>query len=87
VLAAFGAFLERLRRRATAYAIVAYSMICGFLAFSLFRDPFHTSVVKSVVQFALLTPAVVIAVLHVLTVVGRAPAVARGGPLPAPTAE
>jgi hypothetical protein len=79
VLALFGAFLERLRRRGTAYAAVAYSLICGFLAFSLFRDPFHTSVVKSVVQFALLTPALVIGVLHVLTVVGSAPVLAARG--------
>ena len=87
VLAVFGAFLERLRRRGTAYAVVAYSMICGFLAFSLFRDPFHTSVVKSVVQFALLTPALVVATLHVLTVVGRASAGTEGGSLAAGAAE
>lgn len=73
VLCAFGASLERMRQRRSVYATVAYSMICGFLAFSLFRDPFYTSVVKSVVQLSLLTPAVIVAALHVLTVLVRAP--------------
>jgi hypothetical protein len=82
VLAAFGAALERLRRRGTAFAVVAYSLISGFCAFSLFRDPFYTSVVKSVVQLSLVTPALVVAALHVLTVVGTVPRAA----VPAPAA-
>ncbi len=82
VLAAAGAALERLRRRGTAFAVVAYSLISGFCAFSLFRDPFYTSVVKSVVQLSLVTPALVVAALHVLTVVGTVPRAA----VPAPAA-
>lgn len=82
VLFAFGFYLERLRRRASAFAACAYCMISGFLAFSLFRDPFYTSVVKSVLQLSLLTPALTVGVLHVLTVIAR-PALVRGPAAPA----
>lgn len=40
---------------------VSYAMLSGYLAFTFFRDPFSISLVKSMVQFALIVPAVVVA--------------------------
>ena len=81
VLFVASAALEHLRRRDAPLARVTYPMICGFLAFSLFRDPFYHSIVKSILQLSVIMPIAVVVLLHVMTVVARrvpAGAPARG---------
>lgn len=71
VLFVGSAALEHLRQRRAPLARVVYPMICGFIPFSLFRDPFYQSLVKSILQISVVIPALVVVLLHVMTVVAR----------------
>jgi hypothetical protein len=52
-----GAALAKLRTHVTSWlGCVVYSTVSGWVAFSLFRDPLSVSLVKNVLQVAILTP-------------------------------
>lgn len=69
-LYAGGAWLGRLRQReGSPVARTAYSMITGWAAFTLFRDPFSVSIVKNIFEFSILLPAIFASLAHVLSVV------------------
>jgi len=57
----FGYFLTRLRRHCDLWSRVAYVLSSGWLTFTFFRDPFSISLVKNILEFSLLIPAVMIA--------------------------
>jgi hypothetical protein len=44
-----------------------YAMLTGWLAFTFFRDPFFVSLVKSMFQYSILVPVVMVLALHVMT--------------------
>lgn len=72
VLFLFSGFLGYLRvTRESTFSKVLYIMISGWLAFSFFRDPFSISIVKSMFQFSVLIPILVIVSLHVISSVAR----------------
>lgn len=54
--------LERLRLGQSTLARVQYSIVCAMLPMSFFRDPFRVSLVKGVLQNAVLLPWAVIAI-------------------------
>jgi hypothetical protein len=54
--------LGRLRRRQGLWSKVAYTMTSGWLAFAFFRDPFSVSLVKDILEFSLILPALVIGI-------------------------
>jgi oligosaccharide repeat unit polymerase len=47
---------------------VMYVMLSGWLAFTFFRDPFSTSLVKSMLEFSVVIPALIILSLHLITI-------------------
>jgi hypothetical protein len=64
----FGAslWLTWLRARQTVLSQAIYAMVCGFIPFSFFRDPFYTSVVKSILQFGVIVPIAVFGLLQLV---------------------
>jgi hypothetical protein len=50
---------------------VIYVMLASWLAFTFFRDPFATSIVKNMFEFSILVPVVVIVAMHVIGVAIR----------------
>lgn len=58
--------LSRMRRRRELWVQVAYVMTSGWLAFTFFRDPFSISLVKNILEFSLLLPAVIIVVARLV---------------------
>jgi hypothetical protein len=52
-----------------------YVMLSSWMAFTFFRDPFATSIVKNMFEFSVLVPTMIIVALHVATVATR-----RAGP-------
>lgn len=60
---------------------VLYVMLASWLAFTFFRDPFATSIVKNMFEFSVLVPTGVILAMHVITVATRR---TGGAVMPAP---
>ena len=64
---------------------VLYIMLASWLAFTYFRDPFATSIVKNMFEFSVLVPTGVIVAMHLITVATRrarapiVPAAQHGG--------
>jgi hypothetical protein len=50
---------------------VLYVMLSSWLAFTFFRDPFTTSIVKNMFEFSILVPTLVIVAMHVITLAAR----------------
>jgi hypothetical protein len=57
---ALGYLLSRFRRRANLWSNVAYILISGWLPFTFFRDPFSVSLIKNILEFSIIIPAVII---------------------------
>lgn len=63
--------LEALRERRQPLTLVMYAMLAGIIPFSFFRDPFYTSIVKSMLQLAILMPIVTWVHMGVVTMAAR----------------
>ena len=74
VLGLMGAGLSALRRRSRATPVlrVSYVMLAGWMAFTLFRDPFSVSLVKNMFEFSIVVPWMIVIGAHVVTVVAAA---------------
>lgn len=73
VLCVAGAALSQLRSRSHSVPgmRVSYAMLSGWMAFTLFRDPFSVSIVKNMFEFSVFVPLVLLLSAHVITVVVR----------------
>lgn len=78
-LMGFGLNYLRLRRNSL-LSRVTYVMLSGWLAFTFFRDPFSISIVKNMFEFSILFPFLLVAGLHVLTIVATVSKSASVGP-------
>ena len=61
--------LAVLKRRTAPHLRVRYCMLSGWLAFTFFRDAFSISLVKSMFEFSILVPWLIVLSCHVMTVV------------------
>lgn len=72
VMFAFGYGLRWLQINAHLVLLrVLYIMLASWLAFTFFRDPFATSIVKNMFEFSVLVPTGLIVAMHVITVATR----------------
>jgi hypothetical protein len=67
-----GYCLARLRRRLDLWSQVAYVLTSGWLPLAFFRDPFSVSLVKDILEFSLILPAVVIIICRLVVWAVRA---------------
>lgn len=69
VLSIFSFFLSFLKKRSNIVLFrVMYACISGWVAFCFFRDPFSVSIVKTIFEFSIFIPALVVLGAHILTV-------------------
>lgn len=69
VLFFLSALLNYFKTNTGIYQKIAYISLSGWLAYTFFRDPFSTSVVKNMFEFSVLVPFLFIAFAHILTIV------------------
>ncbi len=69
----FGLSWVRLRDRMLLYR-VTYVMLTGWLGFTFFRDPFSISLIKTMLQFSILTPLVLVIGAQLISVALRSAA-------------
>lgn len=68
VLFCFGIFLNFLKQNGHALPMkVSYIMLCGWVAFSFFRDPFSITIVKLMVEFSIIVPLFLIFCMHLFS--------------------
>jgi hypothetical protein len=80
VLFVFGFGMSTLKASCgTPLARTVYVMTSGWLAFTFFRDPFYVSIVKCIVEFAVLIPLLITVALHLGTRMPSGPADLPGG--------
>jgi len=66
----FSLFFLKTRRNSVLFRIM-YCCSSGWLAFSFFRDPFSISIIKTILEFSIIIPTLVILGAHLLTVAVR----------------
>ena len=71
--------LARMRRRLDLWPRVAYVLTSGWLPLAFFRDPFSVSLVKDILEFSLLLPAVVIVICRLVVWAVRDPSFVGSG--------
>ncbi len=74
VLGALGGWLSWVRSVSTPLMRVIYSMVSGCLAFTFFRDPFSVSLVKNMLEFSVVVPALITLASHVVSTVSESKA-------------
>jgi hypothetical protein len=67
VFSLLGFLLSIIKKNKDIVSRSLYVMICGFLTFTFFRDPFSVSVVKCIIEFSILVPLFIIILLSTIT--------------------